>query len=226
VVILPVTGLQFEEIVEDMLSWGSPGNQISGFSFVYDPDMPPGSRVKLDDIISRQTGNSIIADSTYYLAVSDYMYNVNSLLWEIPRIDTQYLIRELMITYIEANSPFFYEVEARMAESTFVKENKPLHLDVFRLEQNYPNPFNTCTTIPYSPDKKCRLNLKIYTINGHLITTLLNSVVEGGEHFITWDGLDSHGLPVASGIYLFAMETATKTKIRKMTLGIHSINDG
>ena len=60
--------------------------------------------------------------------------------------------------------------------------------------------------------------MRIYNINGHVITTLINSIEEGGEHVITWDGLDSQGLPVASGIYLCAMETQTKVKIRKMTL--------
>ena len=185
--------------------------------------MPVGSRIKLDDIISWKTGNSIVADSTYYLAVSDYMYNVNTLLQKIPRIDTQYLVRELMITYIKANSPLSYEVEGRMAESTLVRDDKPQNPVTFRLEQNHPNPFsakggNASTTISYSLNKKSHIKLRIYNINGHLITTLINGIIDGGEHVITWDGLDSNGLSVASGIYLCAMETDTKVKIRKITL--------
>ena len=41
---------------------------------------------------------------------------------------------------------------------------------------------------------------------------------ETGQHSIIWDGLNSAGVPVSSGVYLVRMETGVFNEVRKLTL--------
>ncbi|MBT4295527.1 MAG: hypothetical protein HOD43_06940, partial [Candidatus Marinimicrobia bacterium] len=47
---------------------------------------------------------------------------------------------------------------------------------------------------------------------------LVDDYLAGGTHFITWDGLDTQGSPVESGIYFYRLTTELFTKTMKMTL--------
>jgi flagellar hook assembly protein FlgD len=39
-----------------------------------------------------------------------------------------------------------------------------------------------------------------------------------GQHTATWDGRDQQGRPVASGIYLYRLETPAGSEVRKLAL--------
>jgi uncharacterized protein (DUF1501 family) len=83
----------------------------------------------------------------------------------------------------------------------------------FSLEQNYPNPFNPTTTITFSLAKASDVKLRIYTINGKLIRTVVNEKKAAGKYHITFN---AHGL--SSGTYLYKLETSSGTESKKMTL--------
>ncbi|MFQ6092421.1 MAG: FlgD immunoglobulin-like domain containing protein, partial [bacterium] len=80
----------------------------------------------------------------------------------------------------------------------------------YALFQNYPNPFNPITTIHYAiPSKEqraesreyaLRATLKIYNILGQEVQTLVDEVKEAGYYTVIWDGRDSWGREVSSGI--------------------------
>jgi len=75
-----------------------------------------------------------------------------------------------------------------------------------RLGANYPNPFNPVTRIPYwvgpQPDGgAARVTLRIYSVTGALVQTLVNGSLEPGRYSATWKGLDDAGRSVASGVY-------------------------
>lgn len=74
--------------------------------------------------------------------------------------------------------------------------------NTFRLVQNFPNPFNPSTTIAYSLPSKGTIQLVIFDILGHEVTTLVAGVQERGEHSVIWDGKNNHGTLVASGNYM------------------------
>ncbi len=98
----------------------------------------------------------------------------------------------------------------------------------FSLEQNYPNPFNATTTIRYAiPDrdregKPHRTTLKIYNILGQEVKTLVDEEQRAGSHRVLWDGRDSLGEEVSSGIYFCRLEVIGDRlkveKTRKMVL--------
>jgi hypothetical protein len=76
-----------------------------------------------------------------------------------------------------------------------------------QLAYNYPNPFNSATTIPYQPAKASHVKLSIHNFLGQHVNTLVNEPQSAGYHTVNWNGNDSNGKPMASGIYIYRMET-------------------
>jgi glycosidase len=74
--------------------------------------------------------------------------------------------------------------------------------DSFLLYQNYPNPFNPSTHIRYSIEKVGRVVLTIYDLLGRKIRTLVDELQQPGEYISQWDGSNSAGSQVASGVYI------------------------
>lgn len=83
---------------------------------------------------------------------------------------------------------------------------------------NYPNPFNPTTTISYNLPESGKVSLKIYNLKGQLVNTLVNEKVDAGYNSISWSGKDSNNNDVTSGVYLYRLETATKTITKKMLM--------
>ncbi len=83
----------------------------------------------------------------------------------------------------------------------------------FVLEQNYPNPFNPTTTIKFSIVGSGQVTLKVYSLLGHEVATLVDKTMEPGVHFVS---LNAQKLP--SGIYFYKIIAGDFVKIRKMTL--------
>jgi hypothetical protein len=88
------------------------------------------------------------------------------------------------------------------------------------LSQNYPNPFNLHTAIRYSIPAGMdeRVVLKICNVLGQQICVLVDETESTGTYTVRWDGDDSHGLPVPSGLYIYTLEIGEKREIKIMTL--------
>ena len=88
------------------------------------------------------------------------------------------------------------------------------------LAQNRPNPFNPSTVIGYSVPGSARLRvaIRVYTVAGRLVRTLVQRTDEPGYHEARWDGTDDHGRPAASGVYLYRAEIGAAVLTRKMAL--------
>lgn len=76
------------------------------------------------------------------------------------------------------------------------------------LMQNRPNPFSNATTLAYSLPVASAVTLEIYDPAGRKVVTLVNGVLEAGQHNVTWRGLDDDGIAVASGSYLAKLKTS------------------
>jgi hypothetical protein len=87
-----------------------------------------------------------------------------------------------------------------------------------RLDQNSPNPFNPMTRISFGMSKEAPASLVIYDLTGRAVRTLVSETLKPGEYARTWDGLDSDGHEVSSGIYFYKLETDAFNSTRKMVL--------
>jgi hypothetical protein len=91
-------------------------------------------------------------------------------------------------------------------------------IEKFSLSQNYPNPFNPVTNIQFSISKPGNVTLKIFNNLGQSVTTLVDQNMRAGEHQIKWDGRDSSGNKVSTGIYYYRIKTNSHELTKKMTL--------
>ena len=76
------------------------------------------------------------------------------------------------------------------------------------LEQNFPNPFNPITIIKYTLAQESRVTLKIFSILGEEIVTLVDEIQGASDYKVNWNGFTSDGLAAASGMYLYRLEVA------------------
>jgi len=83
---------------------------------------------------------------------------------------------------------------------------------------NYPNPFNPTTSINFLVDIDSKVDLSIYNIKGQNIKTLINCNLKKGNHSIIWDGSDSVGKSVSSGVYLYKLKTKDNQSTNRMLL--------
>jgi len=89
---------------------------------------------------------------------------------------------------------------------------------VTELGGNYPNPFNPETNIRYSLEKAGNVSIEIFNIRGQRVKSLLNAMMNEGEHTVVWDGRDDDGRQVGSGMYLYIMKADGYTAVMRMTL--------
>jgi hypothetical protein len=90
--------------------------------------------------------------------------------------------------------------------------------EFYSLKQNYPNPFNPTTTISFSLPAGSMLSLIIYDLHGREVTVLSDSRYLAGDHVITWDGKDSFGQMLPSGVYFYNLRTKNFSQTKKMIL--------
>ncbi len=91
--------------------------------------------------------------------------------------------------------------------------------DRWALTGNNPNPFNPQTQIVYNvPASGGLVALRVYNLRGELIKTLVEGSVEPGVNTVTWDGRNTDGRAVASGVYFYRLTTDGYDRTRKMVL--------
>ena len=88
---------------------------------------------------------------------------------------------------------------------------------------NYPNPFNPETWIPYHLAKAADVTLTIYTSNGVVVRRLAlghqtAGIYQNRSRAVYWDGKNSVGELVASGIYFYTLTAGDFTATRKMLI--------
>ena len=88
---------------------------------------------------------------------------------------------------------------------------------------NYPNPFNPETWIPYQLSDPAEVSLTIYAVNGAKVRTLALGLMPAGLYqsrtrAAYWDGRNTFGEPVASGIYFYTLTAGEFTSTRKMLI--------
>ena len=88
----------------------------------------------------------------------------------------------------------------------------------FALKQNYPNPFNPETVIRYQLPVISIVQLTVYDLMGRTVKELVNGNTPAGTHHIIWNGTDTYGKPVASGMYLYQLKVSNKILTKKLVM--------
>ncbi len=88
----------------------------------------------------------------------------------------------------------------------------------FQLLGNYPNPFNPSTTISFTVNEKVNARVTVRDILGSEVTTVFNSIASPGINRVQWNGTNSTGQIVNSGVYFYTVEVNNKVFTGKMIL--------
>ena len=102
---------------------------------------------------------------------------------------------------------------------TGVSETQSTLPKTFSLSQNYPNPFNPSTTIEYALPTSSTVTIKIYSILGQEVASLINTEQAPGNYKTVWNASR-----LASGMYFMRMiarpadGSNSFTQVRKVLL--------
>jgi hypothetical protein len=82
-------------------------------------------------------------------------------------------------------------------------ENRTRREETVSLRPAFPNPFTSSTEIEYTLPGECRARLAVLDVRGRVVRLLRDGGTETtpGAHSATWDGCNSDGDPLPSGIY-------------------------
>ena len=92
-----------------------------------------------------------------------------------------------------------------------------------QLLQNYPNPFNPETWIPFKLAQKASVSISICDTKGQLIRIIALGEQNAGIHVTKdrtayWNGRDSLGEKVSSGLYFYTLQAGEFRATRKMVI--------
>jgi len=81
-----------------------------------------------------------------------------------------------------------------------------------------PNPSASGFRISLSGNSGHPVSVRVYSVKGELVRSLLESQIISGERSLTWDGLNKGGQAVSAGTYFIVISEGEKTTTRKVIL--------
>ncbi|MEN8117917.1 MAG: FlgD immunoglobulin-like domain containing protein, partial [Bacteroidota bacterium] len=103
-----------------------------------------------------------------------------------------------------------------MGEDTTITSSTFDEKEQFQILKSYPNPFNRSVNIQFEISEKEHVVVNIYSMNGNLVTTMVNSTIKPGKHNVWWWGTDDSGNKVPSGIYFVKFQSIKSYDVLKL----------
>ncbi|MBC8182985.1 choice-of-anchor J domain-containing protein [candidate division KSB1 bacterium] len=214
---------KFRVMVSDTVAWGSVNEEIAlGGKIINKTDNP------LEITISRAS-NDIPENWTSSLCFATCAApHIDNISETIPARDTV----EFSIHFFTSSEPakgeavltiedqrrtssVTYSFEANSKNPTSVATTGKPSLS-YKLLGSYPNPFNSSTAILFETAEKIRtLNFKVYSLLGQLVYEQKFQNLSAGLNQISYNGTDSRGNNLTSGIYIYQLSFKTQSGIKK-----------
>ena len=98
-----------------------------------------------------------------------------------------------------------------------LNEDENEHLpSSFELHQNFPNPFNPITKINYDIPILSDVKIIVHDIMGHEVVILFDGIKPAGYYTMIWNGKNSLGQMVPSGMYFYSIRSKVYNHSKKM----------
>ena len=73
-----------------------------------------------------------------------------------------------------------------------------------------------CIRDRFSNDRTANVRVNVYSLLGEKVNTLMNKQINSGTYDITWNGLNSQGKIVPTGMYIYEIESEGRRLQGKM----------
>jgi 2',3'-cyclic-nucleotide 2'-phosphodiesterase (5'-nucleotidase family) len=107
-VVVELDGNEVRQVLEEGITGEHGVVQVSGLQFTFDYDASAGNRI-VGDVIDPSTGLPLDPATTYYVAVNDFMAVGGDEYFTLaanPQTNTYVLVRDIVVDWTKANSPF------------------------------------------------------------------------------------------------------------------------
>lgn len=136
--------------------------------------------------------------------------------WQQTYVDlSEYDGQEIYIgfNYQGIAGDIWYVDDVRLWTTTGINDN-PVMINGNLLYQNYPNPFNPTTEIKFRLENNSNVELIVYNSSGEIVSSLVNNLMEKGEHSISFNASELTG-----GIYFYKLNVdGVPSMTKKMLL--------
>lgn len=82
----------------------------------------------------------------------------------------------------------------------------------------YPNPTHSPSQMQFFTKSKERYTFRVFDLRGRIVRTITGVSAEKSQNRLTWDLLDSNGLPCPNGRYILQLDTGDKTYTHKLMI--------
>jgi hypothetical protein len=89
---------------------------------------------------------------------------------------------------------------------------------VLRLDPARPSPTASGTAISFATPAAGPMTLRIYSVDGRLVRTLIDGSVAAGEHRLAWDGRLESGKLAAPGVYFLKLQAEGRQLTRRIAV--------
>ena len=189
--------------------------QVSGMTYIYNPENNIGSRLLEVNI----GGSPIDPSATYSATGNEFLAAILTGYLDIP-ISSLYLYNDstefqVLSEYVAAQQTIVPEIEGRIKAETqgpnrVADYRSPYE---FKLMQNYPNPFNPTTNFEFMTSKGGLVTLKVYNILGKEVATIVNNELPAGNYKYRWNASS-----LASGVYFYCLHAGNFVCTKKLIL--------
>ena len=98
------------------------------------------------------------------------------------------------------------------------KDQKANIDQAIRINSAHPNPFNSSVTIGYQTENSSTVSIRLFDIFGRVVFSKNNIDIQAGKHSFSWDGKNSFGLDLPSGVYYFSISSKRDFEVKKVVL--------
>jgi hypothetical protein len=141
----------------------------------------------------------------------------NDTIWSPMPTEIDEITKNIGITTIGGEGAAWYLFAAILNVKTYGRSvgvnDKKYIPQTYSLSQNFPNPFNPSTTINYSLPHSGNVKLTVYNSIGSKVATIVNEYKPAGNYSVQFNASN-----LASGIYLYRLESGSFTSAKKLTL--------
>lgn len=155
-------------------------------------------------LITFRTDEEIVATA---VTAEDGSYSVESLPADSYSILASTIgFADVTSTVSVGNTINVYGLDMMVANTTTDVQTLSAQPAQFELAQNYPNPFNPSTQINFTLAQAGLVRLTVYDVLGREIKRLVDGAKAAGTYNAIWDGTNSQGEKIASGIYFYRLQ--------------------